>query len=197
MARRTFILRCVHAEPLDSIPIGGPLEGTTVDWTMIGAIGEILGAAGVIVTLAYLAKQVRQSNIAARQEATRETLDLNDRLLADVAKNPQLASIFRRGLADEPDLSPDEVMQLRTMFLRMSFLWQRMHEHESEREIRMGATARAEIVGAPGFRKWFGQRKHWLNPEFRERLAQEIAGSPGYSTEWPPNQLEEATTSEE
>jgi hypothetical protein len=103
---------------------------------MIGAIGEILGAAGVIVTLAYLAKQIRQSNIAARQEATRETLDLNDRLLADVAKNPQLASIFRRGLANEPDLTPDEVMQLRTMFLRVSFLWQRMYEHESEMEIR-------------------------------------------------------------
>lgn len=162
---------------------------------MIGAIGEIVGAAGVIVTLAYLARQIRQSNIAARQEATRETLDLNDRVLADLAKNPQLASLFRRGLADEPDLTPDEVMQLRTTFLRLSFLWQRMHEHESEMEVRMGATAPAEIVGAPGFWKWFGQRKHWLNPGFRDRLEQEIAHSPGYSTEWPPSQLEEAAAS--
>ena len=48
-----------------------------MDWSMIGAIGEILGARGVIVTLGYLAKQIAQSNIAARNEARRETLDLN------------------------------------------------------------------------------------------------------------------------
>jgi len=62
--------------------------------------GCILGAAGVVVTLAYLARQVRLANIAAQHEATREALDLNDRFLAEMGRTPQTASVFRHGLAD-------------------------------------------------------------------------------------------------
>ena len=37
-----------------------------VDWEAIGAVGEILSAVGVIVTLAYLATQMRQNTRALR-----------------------------------------------------------------------------------------------------------------------------------
>ena len=37
---------------------------------MIGAIGEILGAAGVIFTLAYLAVQIRQNTSALESTAS-------------------------------------------------------------------------------------------------------------------------------
>lgn len=164
---------------------------------MIGAIGGIVGAAGVIATLAYLARQIRQSNVAARQEAMRETLDLNDRVLADLVKHPQLASVFRRGLANDPGLTPDEVMQLRVMFLRISFMWQREYGYESNMAVGMASAARAEIVGAPGFHSWFGQRKHWLDRRFRAQLEQEIAESPGYSTELPPTRPDESGVSPE
>jgi hypothetical protein len=40
-----------------------------VDWTMIGAIGEILGAVGVIVTLIYLARQISENTVALQREA--------------------------------------------------------------------------------------------------------------------------------
>ena len=32
-----------------------------MDWEAIGAIGEVLGAAGVLATLVYLATQIRQN----------------------------------------------------------------------------------------------------------------------------------------
>ena len=35
-----------------------------MDWNAIGAIGEILGAVGVIITLGYLASQIRGSHDA-------------------------------------------------------------------------------------------------------------------------------------
>ena len=40
-----------------------------MDWTAWGALGELLGALAVVITLVYLAKQVRYSNIIARAEA--------------------------------------------------------------------------------------------------------------------------------
>ncbi len=42
-----------------------------MNWEAIGAIGEVLGAAGVILTLGYLAFQIRQNNRHLAQEAQR------------------------------------------------------------------------------------------------------------------------------
>ncbi len=42
-----------------------------MNWEAIGAIGELLGAAGVIATLGYLAFQIRQNNRHLAQEAQR------------------------------------------------------------------------------------------------------------------------------
>ena len=40
-----------------------------MNWEAIGAVGEILGAAGVIITLVYLASQLRQNTRALRSES--------------------------------------------------------------------------------------------------------------------------------
>jgi len=52
----------------------------TINWDAIGAIGEIVGALGVIVTVGYLAIQVRQNTFASRaqtyQERTNASRDL-------------------------------------------------------------------------------------------------------------------------
>ena len=42
-----------------------------MNWEAIGAIGEVLGAAGVILTLGYLAFQIRQNNRHLAHEAQR------------------------------------------------------------------------------------------------------------------------------
>jgi hypothetical protein len=40
-----------------------------MNWAAIGAIGEIVGAVAVVVTLAYLAIQVRQNTRMMQREA--------------------------------------------------------------------------------------------------------------------------------
>jgi hypothetical protein len=45
-----------------------------VDWDALGAIGEVLGAVAVFLTLLYLAAQIRQTNKMARFETTREIM---------------------------------------------------------------------------------------------------------------------------
>ena len=45
-----------------------------MDWNAVGAVGEILGAVAVFLTLLYLATQVKQTNKMARFEATREIM---------------------------------------------------------------------------------------------------------------------------
>ena len=45
-----------------------------MDWNAAGAVGEILGAVAVFLTLLYLATQIKQTNKMARFEATREIM---------------------------------------------------------------------------------------------------------------------------
>jgi hypothetical protein len=43
---------------------------TAVNWDAIGAMAELVGAAGVIFSLVYLARQIRQSNVTDQLTAT-------------------------------------------------------------------------------------------------------------------------------
>ena len=45
-----------------------------MNWDAIGAVGEVVGAAGVIFTLLYLAMQIRQSNRLARFQTYRDIM---------------------------------------------------------------------------------------------------------------------------
>jgi hypothetical protein len=58
-----------------------------MDWNILGALGEIAGGAGVVVSLVYLGTQIRFSARATKSESTRamarqiqELILLDDRL---------------------------------------------------------------------------------------------------------------------
>jgi len=71
-----------------------------MNWEMIGAIGEVIGAAGVMASLIYLALQIRTSNRAARQATMQELLDRQQTLMSQLTGPGDLADTFVRGLAD-------------------------------------------------------------------------------------------------
>jgi hypothetical protein len=72
-----------------------------MDWNALGAIGELVGGGAVLVTLIYLAVQVRQSNFAGQRESFRGYVsELNNRLL-EPQRNPEFVELFlclRRGV---------------------------------------------------------------------------------------------------
>ena len=45
-----------------------------MNWEAIGAVGEVAGAVGVILTLAYLARQMRVNTVALQNETTRDAM---------------------------------------------------------------------------------------------------------------------------
>jgi hypothetical protein len=79
-----------------------------MDWTAIEAISSAIGAVGVIVTVAYLAYQIRQ-NTKSIEGATEQSLMAFEKdTYVMIADN---ASVFRRGSEDIDALNPDEVVQ--------------------------------------------------------------------------------------
>ena len=102
-----------------------------MNWEAIGAVGEILGAAGVIVSLLYLATQIRQSTKVARA-ATRQALsrDLQG-LASDLVTGDDMARIFQAHLAGET-VQPHEMVRLQARAYRDFHFWDNAHYQFSE-----------------------------------------------------------------
>ena len=67
-----------------------------MNWTAVGAIGELLGAATVVASLLYVARQMKQGNRIARAEAFRAVqLKLVD-VMANMSQDSEWMELFVR-----------------------------------------------------------------------------------------------------
>ena len=71
-----------------------------MNWEAIGAVGELVGALAVVMTLAYLALQIRQSNTVARADAYSRVIDGHVRHHRALNASPESIDVFGLGLAD-------------------------------------------------------------------------------------------------
>ena len=126
-----------------------------MNWEIATAIAEISGAIAVIVTLVYLATEVRQ-NRKAIESASIDALsagwnDLNTQIFGD----PELAEIMLKGHADPKSL--DEVELYRYQLAGQSYLNHFMtvvnHHRDGtlgEQEWRAHSAAMAYVAKTPG-----------------------------------------------
>ena len=68
-----------------------------IDWNAIGALGEILGAVAVVITLLYLSKQIQQNTRSVQVAALRDTTAQWNHWSELLAASPDLAEIVFRG----------------------------------------------------------------------------------------------------
>src|SRR5258705_2237676 len=82
-----------------------------MNWEIISAVGQMLGAVGVIISIIYLAAQIRNQNKESRRAGmnvlTTHWSDLNRSLV----ENPELAALWIRALRSFDEL--DGVSKLR------------------------------------------------------------------------------------
>src|SRR4029453_18346336 len=71
-----------------------------LNWEAIGAIGQIVGAIAVVVSLLYLAREVHSNARATRRAAMRSTLDSLNGLIRLFEEHPDLAHVWNRGIDD-------------------------------------------------------------------------------------------------
>ena len=82
------------------------MNWTIQDW---GALGEILGAVGVILSLLYLARQLRRSDDTARAASIQSVLDgFRDRIGNAAARDGSFDDCLARGLNSLEDLTDTE-----------------------------------------------------------------------------------------
>jgi hypothetical protein len=77
-------------------------------------LGEIIGAIAVVVSLIYLAVQVRQNTQAQQTENFSRALDRVAAMQATLSQDPATSVIFSKGVSEPSKLTPQE---------RMRFTW--------------------------------------------------------------------------
>ena len=152
-----------------------------MNWEMIGAVGEILGAAAVIATLAYLSRQIRASTQATRRAAMQEILDQSGYFLDHLSSTSETAGVWYRGLAGDASLSPDQRAQFRLIVYRLTLQIERLHYLAEAGDIDQWFIERnrrinRDIFASPGYQAWFRDRgAHLISDGFRTVVEQDMA----------------------
>jgi hypothetical protein len=79
-----------------------------VNWEAISAIGQIVGASAVVISLIYLAKEIRSNARSARVASERSLVQMLIRLTQQLAEHPHLTELWYRGLHDFESLEGAE-----------------------------------------------------------------------------------------
>ena len=82
-----------------------------MNWEAAGAIGEIIGALAVFLTLIYLALQIRQNTKAVQASAVDASISKVTSVRQSMYESAEVAEIYIAGLANPDDL--DELSRTR------------------------------------------------------------------------------------
>ncbi len=123
----------------------------------LASIGSFISGIAVLVSLVYLAIQIRQSTRAQRAMGHQNRHDFAQQFLLKLSEEPT-AAIFLRGAAGSADLTPTEALQynalMRYWFLGISgVFWLRGKRHVRPRIRRRqhrSAAQPPERTGVPG-----------------------------------------------
>ena len=147
-----------------------------MNWDAIGAAGEIIGAAAVVVSLLYLAVQMRQSNRLVARAAEKEILAVRADYNKFVASDPKLNELFWKGI-DTPELLNEAERQ---RFLNLYAPMAR-HLESVYLDIREGFISgrRSEVELAsmkrwliqPGPQEYFSELGDGFDPDFIATVA--------------------------
>ena len=154
-----------------------------MNWEMLSAIGQVVAAIGVIISLIYLAVQIREQN----KERRRAGINILTVQWSDLVKTGQesreFAALFLRGMRSFQDLDAPDKLSFSAFFTRYTrncegmFIYYR--DGALEKALWDGVERTiSDYFAYPGVKEWWATRKHWLTDEFRAVVQAIIAKNP-------------------
>ena len=134
-----------------------------VNWDAVGAIAEAFGALAVIVTLVYVAVQIRQNNRLIEASLAESHASAANEISRILASEPEAANIFWDGLENSRDSLS---IEHRRRFDAMLFLFV-TSAYQAFRQGDEAALNRADwILQFHGFRQWWDEYNGTYPGEF-------------------------------
>ena len=90
-----------------------------MNWDAIGAIGEIVGALAVVMTLIYLAVQIKQNSRVSRSVAIQGWATTSALEKSVIFTDPEFAAFLLKGSSDYDQLDPTEKLRYRNYAIQV------------------------------------------------------------------------------
>lgn len=143
-----------------------------MNWDAIGAGAEILAAIGVIVSLLYLAQQIRQSTVASIATINQGISDSFRGINEVIANSPDLADILIRGSESLDQLSAPEALRFASAMTNFFNIIEHQHRQlvvsgrfDQATSSEMAAVVRKRLA-FPGISEWWKQNTDDFSAEF-------------------------------
>ena len=142
-----------------------------MDITTLAAWGEFLGAVAVVISLVYLATQIRQGSKLLRASTTIATAQMQNSYIPLMMQDAELSQIYWNGLADYASLSEQDRHRFNPL---MSMVFKDSVTATSSRTKGSRAQRRGEqnvrgmrwLFQQPGARQWWDEWREMYPQKF-------------------------------
>jgi hypothetical protein len=146
-----------------------------MNWEMISAVGRMLAAIGVIISLVYLAIQIRNRKRESRSAAMNALVTRFSDLMRSQVENAELCDLWLRGLQSFEELDSASRLRFGSQLGRQLRIADSLYLHFlngtlDPRLWRGLDSTIGDIAAYPGFQKWWLIKKHWYSDELRELI---------------------------
>ena len=151
-------------------------------WEAWGAIAELVGAIGVIVSLIYLASQIRhntaqidQNARAVRAAALDAGIDRANQIRQSIYQSPDLTRILTAGLADLDQLSEEDRERFRLLMTNAVWTWWNLYAQSQFAELSEATWTAVQhtlrrITSTPGFQSFWAIYRLEIEESFRSEI---------------------------
>ena len=167
-----------------------------MEWTIqdLGALGEFIGAIGVVITLGYLAYQIRQNTVRLKQNtvtakaaaASASNMALRE-ARRSIFETTEMAEIFLRGNENPEELDELQILRYRLLMQNITEVMEDIYtqtwitEFSPETWTTQGVTAVERVMGTRGGKWFWANYAHNYPSSFRteiDRILQNISPGP-------------------
>jgi hypothetical protein len=148
-----------------------------VNWEAISAIGQIVGALAVVISLIYLANEVRSNARATREASARSVSERYTRWIQQISGHPDLREFYYRGIHDFESLEGADLVGFSALMVEAFRLYEEIYYQQSEGQLgprlwRGFEVSMRDLNGYSGVQAWWHSRSHWFSEEFAKHIHQ-------------------------
>jgi hypothetical protein len=142
-----------------------------MNWEAIGAVAATVSSVAVIVSLIYLAVQIRQNTRATRASTYQSVVMHGGAMLRSLMENPELSDLLIKGGQFPGDLTPGETVRFASFASSVFRYFDSLYYHS-----RRGTMEQAqwsgfdrflrEVLVSKGLVAWWAEHKHIFDAQF-------------------------------
>ncbi|MBN2566287.1 MAG: hypothetical protein JXB46_11310 [Candidatus Eisenbacteria bacterium] len=146
-----------------------------MNWEATGAVAAIASSVAVIVSLVYLAVQIRQNTRATRASTYQSVVMHGGAMLRSLMEHPELADLLLKGGESLANLTPAEAVRFASFASSVSRNFDSLYYRARRGTLERGQWAGfdsflREVLESRGLVEWWQAHKHVFDGEFASHV---------------------------